>query len=132
MPSPLTFATPQERRDYVMRLRGEGTGFAAIGEALNISASRASQLYHDAVRLNEGPPVVPFEDARIETPVDRLPLGRRVRQVLHYSSFETLGDLLAIDQADLCPLFLRMPNGNRQGWNELAAFLDAFETRGSA
>lgn len=128
---PPAFATPQERRDYVMRLRGEGLGFAAIGEALGISASRASQLYHDAVRLSEGPAVVPFEDVRIETPVDWLPLGRRLRQVLHYSDFETLGDLLAMDRAELCPLYLRMPNGNRQGWKELAAFLDAFETRGN-
>jgi hypothetical protein len=127
MPPRPTFATPQERRDYVRSRRDEGLGFAAIGEALGVSASRASQIYHETVRLSEGPPVVPFDDVRIETPFDRLPLSRRVRQVMHHSNFETLGDLLAFDRAELCPLFLRMPNGNRQGWNELAAFLDAFE-----
>lgn len=131
MPPRPTFATPQDRRDYVMSKRGDGQGFAAIGETLGISASRASQLYHEAVRLSEGPPVVQFEDVRPETPVDRLPLSRRVRRVLHHSDLETLGDLLAVDRADLCPLFLRTPNGNRQGWNELAALLDAFETRGT-
>src|SRR3546814_2883864 len=72
---------------YVMSKRGEGQGFAAIGETLGISASRASQLYHEAVRLSEGPPVVPFNDVRLETPVDRLPLSRRVRRVLHHSDF---------------------------------------------
>ena len=51
---------------------------------------------------------------------------------MQHSDFGTLGDLLAIDRDDLCPLFLRMPNGNRQGWNELAAFLDAFEARSAA
>lgn len=131
MPSSLTFATPQERRDYVMSKRSEGQGFAAIGAGLGISASRASQLYHEAVQLSEGPPVVPFDDVRIGTPVDRLPLSRRVRRVMHHSDFETLGDLLAVGRAELCPLYLRMPNANRQGWNELVAFLDAFETRGA-
>lgn len=130
MPPPI-FATPQDRRNYVMGIRSEGQGFAAIGDALGISASRASQLYHEAVRLSEGPPVVAFDDVRTDTPVDRLPLSRRVRRVMHHSDFRTLGDLLAVDRADLCPLFLRMPNGNRQGWNELAALLDAFETRGT-
>lgn len=128
---PPTFATPQDRRDYVMGKRNDGQGFAAIGEALGISASRASQIYHEAVRLSEGPPVVAFDDVHPETPVDRLPVARRVRRVLHHSDFDTLGDLLAVDRAELCPLFLRMPNGNRQGWNELAAFLDAFEARGA-
>ena len=75
--------------------------------------------------------MVPIEDVRIDTPVDRLPLSRRVRQVLHYSDFDTLADLLAIDWAELCPLYLRMPNGNRPGWNELAVFLAAFEARGN-
>lgn len=131
MPTRPTFATPQDRRDYVMGRRSEGQGFAAIGEALGISASRASQLYHEGVRLREGPPVVPFDSVCIETPVDQLPLDRRVRRVMHYSDFDTLGDLLAIDRTELCPLFLRLPNGNRQGWNELAALLDAFETRGT-
>lgn len=130
MPLPPNFATPQDRRDYVMRQRGDGQGFAAIGETLGISASRASQLYHEGVRQSEGPPVVPFDDVDLATPVDRIPLAKRVRRLLQYSDFETLGDLLAVDRAELCPLFLRLPNANRRGWNELAAFLDAYETRG--
>src|SRR3546814_18903934 len=101
-----------------MSKRGEGQGFAAIGETLGISASRASQLYHEAVRLSEGPPVVPFNDVRLETPVDRLQLSRRVRRVLHHSDFRTLGDLLAFDRPVLCQLFFLFPTGNRQGWTK--------------
>lgn len=124
-----TFASPQHRLDHVRELRDAGQTFAAIGKSLGLSASRAKQLYARAERLAGDLPPLPVADIDLATPTGRLPLRRLARRALALGGFPTLGDLVAIERADLLPRFLALPDANRRGWNEIVALLDDFAGR---
>lgn len=119
----------QARSDRILTLREAGHTYKAIGHEVGISASRVRQIHMKALRLMREAPSLPLDHLSLESPTASLPLSRRAREILRRSPWFTLGELLAIDRAELLPLYLALPNGNRQTWNELADLLDVVGPR---
>lgn len=111
----------QTRRAFVLTRRKSGASFAKIGQELGISPGRASQLHAAAVEaLERMPPVVQLTT---ETPLFELPLNWRTRDILAQEPSLTVGQYLAIDEADRPSHILRLFRFGRRHLNELEAFL---------
>lgn len=118
------FLSPSERRDHVFELRGQGLTYREIGEKLDISCSRARQLYFQAERLREEVPLLSLAQLVPASPVSQLPISRRARKALEMAKLRTLGDIAAIDRAEFPACFLSVSNRNRSTLNEIFALLD--------
>lgn len=127
--SPSTPAERQARSDRILELRDAGFTYKAIGDRIGVSASRVRQIHMTALRLSRDGPTIALGQLSPESPTGLLPLSRRARATLLKSPWPRLGDLLAIDRAELLPLYLALPHGNRRTWDELAQLLNVVAER---
>lgn len=96
----MQIAAGSERRDRIMRLRGEGWTFKRIAAELQISRSRAAQIHKRAVELDEqASRTIPPHRITLQTPIETLPLSIRTGSALLNGGYRTFGDLLPFDRA---------------------------------
>ncbi|GAA0733350.1 hypothetical protein GCM10009075_06390 [Sphingomonas trueperi] len=112
-------------------MRRSGMTLREIGETLGVSASRAGQLVHNAVR--DEPcrlsPTSPVETKiKASTKISDLPWSWRTYNVLMNCGFHTVSDFLRSDRAEFEREMLSVPNCNRRSWEEIASILDRIES----
>ena len=140
----LACLTPRRRMAFVLR-EALGLTFSETGARLDVSASRARQLYEPAVRMitsaarraalltsyvgdvapapRSGDELGADGAARsaLEMPIYALPLGVRAANCLQLHGVKTVGDLVAKTEEEL----LKIPNFGRKTLREVVEILAA-------
>ncbi|MBY8821066.1 hypothetical protein [Sphingomonas colocasiae] len=120
------FASPSERRAYVLELRERGMTFKDIAAELGVSTQRARDLYLIARRQKVQPGPLTLDQVIRSSPVALLPLSARTRRALEEGGISTFEDLWRIDRASFSSFYLLLPDGGPKGRDEIFALLDAY------
>jgi hypothetical protein len=113
-PPRLDLSKLDERQRQVLQWRNEGKTWGAIGGQLNVTPSRASQIYAEAWR-KVARRRLPDEPLTLESPVTIFDFSVRTGNCLKNEGIVTLNDLLMRSEAEL----LRMPNFGRRSMGEV-------------
>ena len=116
-------AAGEDRRKLIVQLRAQGRTYREIGDRLGISASRANQLHNRAIVLERESQRCTIGTITPLTQMEYLPISMRVINALRYAGFETLADILPLDQ-ELERRLLALPNFARSCLNEVRRVTD--------